>query len=624
MLPTQSSLRTARNPRNRPQNASARHSTDQDNKENVPDPHTENSSVITNATATSTTPREPLKATGEENKLRVSIPRPPPSIIPDPKRRYYKQHGSKVRIQTTTVTTNYGGVNLLKLPGNCNALLKQPYRPLRSKQSLAQSQARMGDVPRPATRLPLSELINARVAAGWSNPDQIATSKSLSPFVRTTKTIAAATAEKSTTTARSPTTGRYREAIDTTNRRTIVVEKEVKDVPSHALKSTPPTSEPAHRRLAILPSPGARLTRNATTAPTQPAAPIERLEEPSATDVTCRARGPVHADARLVTTTIEYTATHTGLERSVIAEEAGSADTKRGKRRREADESDELQRTLRIQEVEDPMLVGEYSEGIFSYMRELEIMLAPAIGYLESRPRDAWSVRRICVDIACRVCDSLNTIGETVFLAVNLLDRYLSCHTLQSNYHQPRILIVTCVLIASKFEERNPFARVIDFLHILERLGLPLLDPAVFRAGERHLLQLFDYKLGWPGPLSFLRRCSRADNCDQAARLVAKYILEAILVDERFVLYRPSLQAAAALYIGRSMQGREDWPAILVEYSGYSFTEMEPVVLDMISFLSESYVTRTAPFHKYQTRRRSFVSLLVARWIERRSHIQIL
>ncbi|KAG0312409.1 hypothetical protein BGZ97_011210 [Linnemannia gamsii] len=69
---------------------------------------------------------------------------------------------------------------------------------------------------------------------------------------------------------------------------------------------------------------------------------------------------------------------------------------------------------------------------------------------------------------------------------------------------------------------------------------------------------------------------------------------------------------------------RELEPEILVEYSGYSFSEMEPAVLDMISFLSENYVTRTAPFHKYKTRRRSFVSLLVARWIERRSHIHIL
>ncbi|KAK3842341.1 MAG: cyclin-like protein [Linnemannia gamsii] len=281
-----------------------------------------------------------------------------------------------------------------------------------------------------------------------------------------------------------------------------------------------------------------------------------------------------------------------------------------------------LQQQLVYNEMEDPMLVGEYSDNIFAYMRELEIVLAPAIGYLESRPRDAWSIRRHCVEIACRVCDTLNTIGETVFLSVNLLDRFLSCRPTPNSPHQATLLAMTCVLIASKFEERNPFARTFHFLVLLENFGTPPVDAVIFRSGERFLLRLFDYQLGWPGPLSFLRRCSRADNCDQAARLVAKYILEVILVDERFVLYRPSLQAAAALYIGRSMQGREDWPHILALHSGYSFEQMEPAVFDMVSFLSEDSITQTTPFRKYQARRRSYVSVLVARWIERRSHIQ--
>ncbi|KAG0063153.1 G2/mitotic-specific cyclin [Linnemannia elongata] len=631
MLPTQSSLRTGRKPRNRPQNTSARHVTNQDNnKENVPDLQTEKLSVAANATATSSVPRESLKATGQENKTRLPIPRPPLSVAPDRKRRHYQQQDSEVKIQTTTVTTNYGGVNLLKLPNSRVALPERPSRPFRPKQSLVQSQAQahMGRKPQLATRQPLSELINARRPAGSSKLEHTTTARPTSPIlksptVQTNKTVEAATIQTTIITTRSPTTGQLQEMIDTTTRRTSVVQNELKEVPSHTPKSTLHTStEPAHRLTAPLPSPGALRNRKAATVPNQPAAPPGRPEGPNDTDLVSWTCDPLRADARRATTTTEDMATHTRLERAVEVE--GASDKRPGKRRRDIDESNELQRVLRIQEIEDPMLAGEYSESIFSYMRELEIMLAPAIGYLESRPREAWSVRRICVDIACRVCDSLNTIGETVFLAVNLLDRFLSSRTLHDNLHQPRVLIVTCVLIASKFEERNPFARVVDFLHILARLGLPPLDPSVFRAGERHLLQFFDYKLGWPGPLSFLRRCSRADNCDQAARLVAKYILEIILIDERFVLYRPSLQAAAALYIGRSMQGREDWPAILIEYSGYSFVEMEPAVLDMISFLSESYVTRTAPFHKYQTRRRSFVSLLVARWIERRSHIQIL
>ncbi|KAG0200164.1 G2/mitotic-specific cyclin, partial [Mortierella sp. NVP41] len=301
------------------------------------------------------------------------------------------------------------------------------------------------------------------------------------------------------------------------------------------------------------------------------------------------------SEIRLETKSAAATTTQIRPEQTSMAQEELPVEARPGKRRRGVDESESFWKDLLYNEMEDPMLVGEYSDSIFSYMRELEIMLAPAIGYLESKPRDAWTTRRMCVDVACRVCDCFKTIGETVFLAVNLLDRFLSCHTLQDRHQQPLVLIVTCVLIASKFEERNPYARAAYYLDILQKLGVPPVDPVGFRAGERYLLRAFDYQLGWPGPLSFLRRCSRADNCDQAARLVAKYILEAILIDERFVLYRPSLQAAAALYIGRSMQGREDWPTIMIQYSGYAFVELEPAVLDMISFLSESYVTHTAP-----------------------------
>ncbi|KAF9135017.1 G2/mitotic-specific cyclin, partial [Mortierella sp. 14UC] len=291
------------------------------------------------------------------------------------------------------------------------------------------------------------------------------------------------------------------------------------------------------------------------------------------------------------------TTTQIGHGQTVVVEGGESVDFGRGKRRRELDESEELRLQLRYSEMEDPMLIGEYSDDIFTYMREIEIMLAPSLGYLESRPRDAWSIRRFCVRITCQVCDLLNTIGETVFLAVNVLDRFLSRRPASDPPYQALQLALTCVLVASKFEERNPFVRTVHFLALFDKFGSPPLDPVTFRTGERFLLRQLNYQLGWPGPLSFLRRCSRADDCDQAARLVAKYILEVILIDERFVLYRPSLQAAAALYIGRSMQGREDWPHILVIYSGYTFVEMESAVLDMISFLSESYVATTVPFH---------------------------
>lgn len=215
--------------------------------------------------------------------------------------------------------------------------------------------------------------------AGSSKSDHTVTARPTSltvktPIVRTIKTVAAAATQTTITTARSSTTGRLQETIDRTTRRTSVSQKGIKDVPSHAMRLTPHTStEPAHRHTTPLPSPGARRTRKAAAVPNQPAAPLGRPEGPIATDVVSRTRGPLQADTRRATATMEDTVTHTRLERVVEAEEAGSSDTRPGKRRRVIGESNELQRTLWAQEIEDPMLAGEYSESIFSYMRELEV-----------------------------------------------------------------------------------------------------------------------------------------------------------------------------------------------------------------------------------------------------------
>ncbi|KAG0280090.1 G2/mitotic-specific cyclin [Linnemannia exigua] len=604
-----SSHRVTRNARTRPSGASVpRHSTDREsNKENVPDTTTEISRVVTTVATTSTTSRQILKTMSRDNIPLLPVPRPPASVVPEPKRRIYEQHGKEVKIQAATSTkTRCGGVNLLKLPNSRPVRPEQPSRPLRPKQSSIQNSVNRSDRLQGQSS---GQSLYERPSTDTSRSGPPATTKSTSPSVRNT-TVDVPTTETLPTTGRPLNTVRIQDSLEKSTRR--------------AVQAPQPNFIPSRleRHIAPLPSPGARRTRKTAPTPKQLTAPTSR---PSGPVTAQRPHDASLSEIQVATTNAMVSkTTQIGHERTIEVEERRPLEANRGKRRREIDESEMLQQQLMYNEMEDPMLAGEYSENIFAYMRELEIVLAPAIGYLESRPRNAWSIRTYCVDIACRVCDTLNTIGETVFLAVNLLDRFLSCRPAPSPPHQAVLLTMTCVLIASKFEERNPFARTFHFLALLEHFGTPPVDAAIFRSGERFLLRLFDYQLGWPGPLSFLRRCSRADNCDQAARLVAKYILEVILVDERFVLYRPSLQAAAAIYIGRSMQGREDWPNILALYSGYAFEQIEPAVFDIVSFLSENSITQTTPFRKYQARRRSYVSVLVARWIERRSHIQIL
>ncbi|KAG0204851.1 G2/mitotic-specific cyclin [Mortierella sp. GBA30] len=289
-------------------------------------------------------------------------------------------------------------------------------------------------------------------------------------------------------------------------------------------------------------------------------------------------------------------------------------------RRRPAQEVE----TAQEWEVHDPTLESEYSDDIFEYLREMEILLAPSMGYLERMSDEFWDRRQYFVNEIALVHARIRSHPETLFLAINIFDRVLSkdLRNLRRN-HQNGVIALTCLLIASKYEERNPHANVYVFEHLLSIFND--IDPVVdfeikaFRNCEQELLTMLDYKLGWPGPLSFLRRCSRADESEPVARTIAKYILEIVLLHHSFLVYKPSIQAAAAMYLGRCMMKRLDWNGTMNEYSGYTLQQIEPAVVDMLALLKESVVPQTAAYHKYLGRSTMRVSVYVHNWVH--SHL---
>jgi hypothetical protein len=85
---------------------------------------------------------------------------------------------------------------------------------------------------------------------------------------------------------------------------------------------------------------------------------------------------------------------------------------------------------------------------------------------------------------------------------------------------------------------------------------------------ERFMVNMLQFELGWPGPMSFLRRISKADDYDVNTRTLAKYLLEVTIIDERFVASPPSFLAAATHGLARRMLSRGYWvpPHSLPQY----------------------------------------------------------
>ena len=70
---------------------------------------------------------------------------------------------------------------------------------------------------------------------------------------------------------------------------------------------------------------------------------------------------------------------------------------------------------------------------------------------------------------------------------------------------------------------------------------------------EKYILKTLDWNMGYPNPIHFLRRVSKADDYDVQAHIVAKPFLEIECVERRLIAAPPSLQAAVSMWLALMM-----------------------------------------------------------------------
>ena len=163
-----------------------------------------------------------------------------------------------------------------------------------------------------------------------------------------------------------------------------------------------------------------------------------------------------------------------------------------------------------------------------------------------------WQMRSILVDWMVEVHIKFRLLPETLYIAVNLIDRFLSQRVV--SLAKLQLVGVTCMFIAAKFEEVIA-PSIQNFLYMAED---GFTEDEIFKA-ERYVLQVLDFNLQYPTPMSFLRRSSKADDYDVQTRTLAKYLMEVSLIDHRFLSIPSSNLAASAHYLARHMLNRGEW-----------------------------------------------------------------
>ncbi|KAF7349261.1 hypothetical protein MSAN_01715600 [Mycena sanguinolenta] len=250
---------------------------------------------------------------------------------------------------------------------------------------------------------------------------------------------------------------------------------------------------------------------------------------------------------------------------------------------------------LDADDADDPVMVSEYVVDIFKYLKQLELTTMPNPNYMASQTELAWKMRGVLNDWLIQLHVRFRLLPETLFLAINIIDRFLSARVV--SLAKLQLVGVTCMFIAAKFEE------IADSSY----------TEAEILQAERYVLKTLDWNMSYPSPVHYLRRISKADDYNLKARTLGKYLIEIACLEWRLIAAPPSLLAAAAIWLARIALGEENWTPNLAHYSSYPESALLPTANLMLNYILKP--SRHESFHlKYSGKKFSKASVYMRQW----------
>ena len=176
----------------------------------------------------------------------------------------------------------------------------------------------------------------------------------------------------------------------------------------------------------------------------------------------------------------------------------------------------------------------------------------PDVASIDIQTEIQWFMRPYLLDFLTEAHSAFGLLPETLFLTINLLDRYCSKRIVYKKHYQ----LVGCaaLLIASKYGDRK---ERVPMIRELKNMCGSQYDEDMFTQMEWHVLQTLGWVIGHPTIDSFLQIALDGANYDSEVEHMACYISEIALFHKEFVSKRPSDMARASLTLARCILSRQ-------------------------------------------------------------------
>lgn len=198
-------------------------------------------------------------------------------------------------------------------------------------------------------------------------------------------------------------------------------------------------------------------------------------------------------------------------------------------------------------------LEEEYRDEIRCYMHDMERYTMSSTSSMDQQPEIRWHMRPCLVDFLVEIHFTFRLRPETLYLTLNIIDRYVSRRIVYVKHYQ----LVGCAAlwIAAKFEDaKERVPTVQDLAHICRETY----EESAFIQMEQHILATIQWTLGHPTAEAWLRMmcCGPCATEDPKVQHVARFLMEITLFYREFVAYTSSSVALGALTLARFICGK--------------------------------------------------------------------
>ena len=190
-------------------------------------------------------------------------------------------------------------------------------------------------------------------------------------------------------------------------------------------------------------------------------------------------------------------------------------------------------------------------------------------------------MRAILMDWLIDVHLKFKLLPETLFMTVNIIDRYMSICEISRQKLQ--LVGVSSMLIACKYEEIYP-PEIKEFEYVTDKAYAK--EEIIDMEGK--ILSILNFNLVTASPYRFLERYGKLAGLEEKGMLLARYLLELTLVEYKMLKYIPSHLACSSIYLVNKIFKKEGWPEQLGKSCKYNDAEIRPCAKELCLLLQNA------------------------------------